>query len=161
VNTVSPEFDLSDADGESWTLDRLVKPGRHLALVSVDPSCGPCRALLPELAAWLGRNDGSPLDVVLLSQDAAATASEGSSNGVHVPVLAADRQTLAAYGLSGTPAVVVVGPDRRFKAGPMGGRTAVLELLDRLVAMRGMPQGQGELPEKLPALPVTDAGGRQ
>ena len=159
VNTVALEFDLSDADGESWTLDRLVKPGRHLALVSVDPNCGPCRALLPELATWLGRNDGSPLDVVLLSGDAAATARECSSNGVHVPVLAADRQTLAAYGLSGTPAVVVVGPDRRFKAGPAGGRTAVLELLDRLVAMRGVPHGRAGLPDKLPALPVTDAGG--
>ena len=160
-NTVALEFDLPDAGGESWTLDRLVKPGRHLALVSVDPNCGPCRALLPELATWLGRNDGSPLDVVLLSGDAAATVGECSSNGVHVPVLAADRQTLAAYGLSATPAVVVVGPDRRFKAGPAGGRTAVLELLDRLVAMRGVPHGQAGLPDKLPALPVTDAGGRQ
>src|SRR5947208_3641154 len=50
----APGFALLRLGGGEATLDELLEPERSLLLVFVDPGCGPCHSLLPELAGWIG-----------------------------------------------------------------------------------------------------------
>src|SRR5271165_4358480 len=47
--TTAPVFKLPSIDGGEVSLETY--RGRRLLLVFSDPKCGPCRALMPELAA--------------------------------------------------------------------------------------------------------------
>ena len=52
VGSPAPGFHLPDLDGKLLTLDVLRAAKKPVMLIFVDPGCGPCTALLPEIARW-------------------------------------------------------------------------------------------------------------
>ena len=58
--TPAPAFAVSDSTGAAVTLDDLLAPDVPLMLLFASPHCGPCRALLPAVAAWQSEHGGAP-----------------------------------------------------------------------------------------------------
>ena len=52
IGSRAPDFELPGLTGGSVTLRALLESSRPLLLVFSDPGCGPCNALLPEVARW-------------------------------------------------------------------------------------------------------------
>jgi len=52
IGSAAPAFKLSGLHGETLTLASLLAAGNPVLLVFTDPDCGPCTALLPQLAQW-------------------------------------------------------------------------------------------------------------
>ena len=52
IGARAPRFALDNVDGRPVSLDYLCGRGKPVLLVFSDPGCGPCRALLPDLASW-------------------------------------------------------------------------------------------------------------
>ena len=52
VGAPAPVFTLPDLSERAVSLGALCARGKPVALVFVDPGCGPCQALLPELGRW-------------------------------------------------------------------------------------------------------------
>ena len=86
-------------------------PGRTLALVFTDPGCGPCQALLPELARWR-RSLSEALTIEVVER--------GDPEG---------RRVADAYRIRGTPAAVVVSPSGTVASAPAEGTTAIEALI--------------------------------
>ncbi len=49
---------LSGLHGDTATLESLLAPGHPLLLLFTDPGCGPCTALMPEVAQWQSAHAG-------------------------------------------------------------------------------------------------------
>ena len=80
-----------------------------LLVVFVDPQCGPCRRLLPDLVAWESAvPTGGRLLVV--SEDGAATAEMAERFGLKGLVLQDHFAVAKHYGVRGTPAAVILRP---------------------------------------------------
>ena len=52
VGSEAPSFRLEGLFGETLTLDSLKASGKPLLLLFTDPKCGPCNALMPDIAKW-------------------------------------------------------------------------------------------------------------
>src|SRR5262249_37858537 len=63
----APAFALPDLDGREYTLDSLRAAGTPVLLVFVDPDCGSCAALLPDVAHWQ-REHARRLSIAVISR---------------------------------------------------------------------------------------------
>ncbi len=111
--TPAPDVPLTDLAGEQVELHELLDERLPLLLVFSDPACGPCRALLPEVAGWQ-RELSDTLAVAVVGRGEAA----------------------AAYGVVGTPSALLLAPDGTIVAGPAGGAEAIRELVAQTAATR-------------------------
>jgi hypothetical protein len=81
VGSPAADFELDSSDGERVSLGSLLASGRPLLLVFSDAGCGPCDALLPELAGWQ-RAHAERLEIaVIAGGDERATAGRRNSRG--------------------------------------------------------------------------------
>ncbi len=74
VGTPAPEFSLSGLYGESITLKALIAAEKPLVLLFTDPACGPCNALLPQIAAWQTEH-ADDLTLAVLTRGAPTTTA--------------------------------------------------------------------------------------
>lgn len=127
VGAPAPAFELADAGGESVTLDGLIRGDHQLALAFVDPDCGPCRSLLPDLA----RHNGDVAVVIsrAAADDARALAAE---HDLSPALLDTEGAVAEAYGADGTPMAVAIGPDGLIRSGVVAGPDAVRDLVGHL-----------------------------
>lgn len=115
-------------------------------LVFSDPRCGPCRALVPQLAAWQREHAGQ-LAVELVSRgDAEENRPHAEEHVIERLLLDPDGAVADAFAVLGTPSAVLVGPDGRVVAGPAPGAAAI----GALVAQHA--------PASAPLLRVVQAG---
>jgi peroxiredoxin len=154
----APEFSLEDATGGRQTLASLLELERPLMLVFSDPGCGPCTALLPELAEWQ-RDDASGLTIALISQgDRAHAQGRAEEHGLLNVLCDRDRDVFCRYRAQGTPSAVVVDRQGRVATplaeGPQAIRglltTAIMESLARAEA----PGGNGPVGARARPLPA-------
>jgi uncharacterized membrane protein YphA (DoxX/SURF4 family) len=111
--SIAPDFSLASADGRSVSLAQLLDAGQRLLLLFSDTGCGPCRALLPEVAHWHLEHVRA-LRLVVLSRPTAAASIEPIEQPGWLDVLVdEDSKVRARYGLHGVPAAVLVGSDGR------------------------------------------------
>jgi len=127
IGAPAPAFELADVRGHSVTLAALLRDDGPLALAFVDPDCGPCRSLLPDLAA----RDG---DVAVVISRAAPDAARALAAEHELPraLLDPEGAVAEAYGADGTPMAVAIGPDGLLRSGLVGGPDAVRELVSGL-----------------------------
>jgi uncharacterized membrane protein YphA (DoxX/SURF4 family)/thiol-disulfide isomerase/thioredoxin len=129
VGTIAPDFVLPTLSGEQRGLDALLGLGHPVALVFISPTCGPCQALLPDLARW--RTDlGERVTVVAITDHRPAVDDE---DALATPVLALlDENDVVArtYRVGGTPSAVLVNGDRVVAAPLAGGAAAVRDLVE-------------------------------
>jgi thiol-disulfide isomerase/thioredoxin len=130
VGSGAPSFALRGVAGEERTLDELCARGLPVVLVFVSPQCGPCRELLPQLAQWHARLATSVTIAVLSEGTAEANAPLVDGHGFDDVLLQERGEVYRAYGLrEGTPAAVVVRPDRTIASVAVAGGPAIEELI--------------------------------
>ncbi len=113
VGTVAPSFSLAGLHGETQTLEALRALGKPTLLIFSDPHCGPCNALLPEIARWQ-RSEASRMTVALISRGKAEeNRTKAVEHGLTQILLQVDREVAEQYQANGTPSAVRIRPDGR------------------------------------------------
>lgn len=133
-------------------LSDLRRAGQPILLLSVDPACGPCVSLLPEMAQWQQAH-GKMLGMVLLSRGSADLNRRKLGSHAISPVLLQQKQEVAErYQALATPSAVLIGADGHIAAPLAVGPDEIRRLVERTVrAATRHPQG---LPVGTPAPPV-------
>ena len=98
-------FALPSLAGPVVRLDALVAAGLPVALVFVSPGCTRCRAVEARLDAWHERY-GAALTLVVISRGTADV--NGRLPPTLTVLLQRDREVARPYGVSGTPAAVLI-----------------------------------------------------
>ncbi len=125
----APYFALSALDGVQVTLDSLLAGGRALVLAFVDPACGPCAALLPQLGAWQRELAGRLGVAVISGGDAAVSERQANEAGVEMMLLQPGRALSDLYGITETPSAVLIDPKGVIAQPPAVGAGAIAELV--------------------------------
>jgi peroxiredoxin/uncharacterized membrane protein YphA (DoxX/SURF4 family) len=108
--TRAPGFELLGLDGERHTLDSLLASGKPVMLVFTNSDCGPCTAMLPEIARWQ-EDLAETLTISLVSGgEPEENRAKSSEHGLR-DVLLEDGGVSDEYEVQGTPSAVLVRPD--------------------------------------------------
>ena len=143
LGTPAPAFSLADAReaGARVTLDDLLEPRLPLLLVFTSPGCGPCAALMPDLANWQSAH-GDRLRVTVLGQgEPDELRDEAERHGLRTVLADADGELYAAYEASGTPSAVLVTPEATIGSRLAAGPAAITELVAAVLDRPGLPVG--------------------
>jgi peroxiredoxin/uncharacterized membrane protein YphA (DoxX/SURF4 family) len=109
--TPAPAFDLKGLYGERMTLDALRSAGQPVLLVFADPNCGPCNALMPDVARWQRELVGT-LNVTVISRgDLEDNRAKRDEHGLTQILLQEAWEVSEAYQAWGTPTAVLVRAD--------------------------------------------------
>lgn len=121
----APRIDGVDVNGKPVSLDDYV--GAPFLMVFWDPGCGYCEQLLPRIRAFEYATTRVPLVVVSMGSAIANQALRLSS-----PIMIDDERTIAgAYGISGTPAALLIGSRGLVASAVANGAQAVGAYIDR------------------------------
>lgn len=135
----APAFAVARLGGGTSAMTELLSPGKPLALAFVDPRCGPCTALVPELARWERElADRLTLAVVTVGTVGANEPKFGGHGLRHV-LLQKDREVSESYQAYGTPAMVLVGADGTIKSPVAAGRDAIRVLMTSVTGTQPRP----------------------
>ena len=133
VGTDAPLFSLATPQGAPAGLADLLESAQPALLIFTDPNCGPCSALLPELARW--ENEAkSHFTLALLSRGAAEENIEklGKFEFRRV-LLQKDREVSEGYQASATPSAVLVEADGRIGSPVAVGADAIRALVAKTI----------------------------
>ena len=150
VGTPAPAFQLPGLHGEVLTLDALLASGRPALLAFVDPGCGPCNALLPDLARWQRELAGTVSLAVISSGSAEENRVKTAEHGLSQVLLQQEREVATAYQASGTPSMVLVRPDGTVGSPLAQGQEQIRALVARTM---GTPLPQPVIPVAPTAAP--------
>ncbi len=130
VGARAPEFNLPATDGGMVSLPSLLGSEHPLVLIFVQPGCGPCVELMPNLARWQGTLGHELSLVVVTGGDREEGQRLEEEHGLS-SVLADGASASAAYRVAGTPTALVVRADGTVGSAPAAGAAAI-EALVRL-----------------------------
>jgi methylamine dehydrogenase accessory protein MauD len=169
VGTAAPTFTLPTLTGETVTLDALRALGKPVVLLFSDPGCGPCNALLPELARWQ-RDLASKVAMALISRgDPEANRAKATQYGLTHVLLQQDREIAEVYQTYGTPSAVLIRRDGTIGSPLAQGVDAIRELISRVInlpvlntlAIAAPMNGNGHGGTALPSRPRVPKVGEQ
>ncbi len=129
IGALAPRFSLPSAAGRVVSLQDLLTDDRACVLTFVSSGCGPCAALLPELARW---HDTviERLALALVAPGEAIQAEALAREHALTNVLIDEQATVMhAYGVPGTPSAVLVAADGTVRSAPVAGRVAIESLI--------------------------------
>lgn len=132
VGTAAPDFALPALDGRTVSLAALLAERKPVVLFFSDPNCVPCGALMPEFAE-LEEKHAHALTVAVITRGTAEANREKTQGRLTRVALQRDREIFEAYGVVGTPTVVLVNPDGTIGSALAQGDAAIRQLLAPLV----------------------------
>ena len=136
VGDPAPAFELPDLRHRRVSLRSLTARQRPVLLAFTDPGCGPCTALLPQLAAWQ-REHAESLRIALISRgDRDANLAHAREHDLTDVLLQNDREVSERYQVSGTPSAVLIDGDGSIASPVHAGADAIRQLSPR----RSMPR---------------------
>jgi uncharacterized membrane protein YphA (DoxX/SURF4 family)/peroxiredoxin len=125
----APEFELPSIIGEKCSLRSLRDEGKTVCLVFSSPHCDPCRALWPDLSRW-AREHAHALNIVVVSRGAAAEKLAKQNNfDVARVLLQREFEFSDAYGVTSTPAAILVGTNGLIQSPLAVGRKDIYRLI--------------------------------
>jgi methylamine dehydrogenase accessory protein MauD len=134
VGSAAPEFELPDLDGTRVTLASLRMDAKPVMLVFTDPGCGPCSALMPQVAEWQ-REDQSTVRIALISGgELDANRADAREHGLSDVIIQRAFEVSESYGVSGTPSAVLIAPDGTVASPVHGGAEAIASLISQVAA---------------------------
>lgn len=159
VGRAAPGFVVPAIAGGTSGLTALLEAGRPALLVFTDPGCGPCQALMPDVATWQAEH-ADELTIALLSSGERDEIRAKAEEHALVRVLVdPERSVSEAYQAHGTPAAVLVAPDGTIASPVAQGSTAIQTLLRRALAWRPAEEPGIPVGEAAPALTLLDLEG--
>ena len=154
VGSVAPAFQLPGLFGEVLTLDALRATGRPALLAFVDPGCGPCNALLPDLARWQKDLAGTVTLALVSRGTPDENRAKTQEHGLTQVLLQTDREVAAAYQAHGTPSMVLIRPDGTIGSALAQGAEQIRALVARSL---GQPALQPAVAPPAPVIPLVPA----
>jgi peroxiredoxin len=129
AGTLAPDFALPDLAEQERTLAEF--RGRRVLLVFSDTECGPCQALVPDLAELHRRHRGANLEVVMVSRGGvAANRAKAQEHGLSFPVLLQRRWEVSReYGIFATPVGYLIDEGGVIAKDVAVGSDAILQLV--------------------------------
>jgi peroxiredoxin len=108
AGSAAPMFELPDLYGRKVSLDDY--QGKRVLLVFSDPDCGPCDALMPELAEFYRTHLHQASTVILVSRgDLEVNRRKSADHGIEFPVVIQPGWRLSKqYGIFSTPVAFLV-----------------------------------------------------
>jgi thiol-disulfide isomerase/thioredoxin/uncharacterized membrane protein YphA (DoxX/SURF4 family) len=129
LGSPAPSFELPTLDGGSVNLEALLQPKKPALLVFSNPGCGPCLALVPEIARWQ-QDLRDALTIALVSEGTTDDNREKfAGSGIINILVQNERATAEAFGAYGTPAAVMIAPDGRIASHLATGSEAIRQLV--------------------------------
>lgn len=129
IGTLAPLFTLPSTAGHTVSLQDLLADDRACLLTFVSPGCGPCAALLPELARWHD-TVAERLALTLVTAVEAKEAEQLAHQHALTDVLIDEQSTVScAYGAIATPSAVLITPDGTVRSTPVAGPIAIESLI--------------------------------
>lgn len=108
VGTPAPPFRLAALDGSIVTLDALRRASETLLLIFVEPGCGGCDALMPDVAIWQDAYTDR-LAIAIVSRGPLETnRAKAAQHRIRNLLLQLDQETSRAYQAEGTPTAVLI-----------------------------------------------------
>jgi peroxiredoxin/uncharacterized membrane protein YphA (DoxX/SURF4 family) len=158
VNRVLPmgakavSFDLPTIDGARATLDDLLRGEKPLLLISTDPKCGPCNALMPEIAKWQ-RELSSEVTIALLSSGRLADIkTEAREHGLINLLVDENHKISEQYHAVGTPTAVLIQTDGTIQSAAASGPDRIRELIRHKTWTDAGNWGPQPIPQPKPSL---------
>jgi peroxiredoxin len=127
IGAPAPQFELSDLEGESVTLADLLRGSRALALFFVNPNCGPCAAMLPDLQRW--RELYGDLLAFALITSGSREENQKKFAGAGTVLLQNGSEVSALYEARWTPAALIIRPDGSIGSHLANGSDAIRRLV--------------------------------
>jgi len=115
VGATAPDFTLKDLDGRPHALSEMRRNG-HVLLIFWATDCVYCHALLPEFKRAQARYGGRGLTVAAINigaehrEEVAAYVEDYGVNYLTLSERARNLDVARAYGVVGTPTVVLISP---------------------------------------------------
>jgi peroxiredoxin/uncharacterized membrane protein YphA (DoxX/SURF4 family) len=160
IGAQAPAFRLEGLYGETHTLDSLRASGKPVMLVFADPGCGPCNALMPEVAGWQ-KELASKLTIAVMSRGPVdKNLEKAQQHDLSTILLQPDRTISDAYQALGTPSAVLVQPNGTIGSQVAGGSEKIRELINGFRSGDISARAVVEAPPK-PADPVRAASNGQ
>jgi peroxiredoxin/uncharacterized membrane protein YphA (DoxX/SURF4 family) len=132
VGSPAPAFKLEGVHGETMTLDALRSAGKQVMLIFSDPGCGPCNALLPDIARWQNEHANRLTLAVVSRGGADANRGKAVEHGLSHVLLQKNREVSGAYQASGTPSAVVVNQEGMIATPVAAGSEAIRQLVTQV-----------------------------
>lgn len=148
--TPAPAFTAADVRGTSVSLDDLLAPGLPLLLLFTTPNCGPCQALLPDIAAWQAEHVDRLTIAIADDGDREVSLAKAQEHGLERVLVDRELAIHAAYEVGGTPSAVLIAPDGTIASHLAPGVDWIEQLRDRALAGSGEADEEG-LPPGAPA----------
>ena len=157
IGTAAPAFSLPGLYGETITLDFLRASSKPVLLIFSDPGCGPCNALLPEIARWQ-RDYAGKVTLALISRST-PEANHAKTSGYEIThvLLQQDREVARAYQAHGTPCAVLIRPDGTIGSPLACGAEPIRGLAAQAVGLpvlNSLPRAAAEKSQVLPIAAV-------
>jgi peroxiredoxin len=167
VGQAAPAFVLPGLYGETMTLDALRARGKPLVLLFTDPNCGPCEALVPDLARWQKAYESVATLAVLSRGKPEENRAKLGAHGLSLVLLQKDREVSENYRAVGTPSAVLLHPDGTIASTLAQGADQIQGLVAQLAAPAPAPNGNGAMAlagakpgESVPAMRLPDLAGK-
>jgi len=129
VGTPAPEFELASMTGPARSLQSLREQGKPIVMVFSSPHCEPCRALWPHLSRWM-REHETALNIVVVSRGLAKeTLAKLKEFELSRVLVQREFEISEMYGITSTPAALLIGDDGLIRSEIAVGRDAIQELI--------------------------------
>jgi peroxiredoxin len=152
IGAAAPWFSVEDLGGGRVELDGLLRTKKLLLLIFMHPHCGPCQALVPEVARWQ-RDSSSELTIAVVTEGTAEeNRAKYEAHGISQVLVQQKREVAEVYQAWGTPAAVLIERDGTICSALAQGA----ESIRRLVAGAA---NRGALSAPLPAVRLAIGNG--
>ena len=139
--TTAPGFELVGSDGATVGLDDLLERRLPVLLLFTSPGCGPCEALLPDVANWQAAH-ADRLAVAIFEEGEPADVRATAERFGLADVLAdSGGEVYDAYEASGTPSAVLIAADGSVAGHVAAGPGAIAEVVAGVLDAPGLPLG--------------------
>lgn len=131
VDTKAPRFTTISTDNELVSLDALMSTGLPIVLIFTDPNCGPCNALLPDIAKW--QRDLATRVIIAVVSRGSYEINRGKAVQYSLTnVLIQEEDVFSLYDVNGTPGAVLVSPQGMIGSPLAMGRDAIEALVQSI-----------------------------
>lgn len=152
--TPAPLSGAADLDGRPLVPAEIASAPRRLLILFTSPHCGPCGALMPELARWERIHSERLAFAVAVDGTPAQARAEAKRHGIGRTILDEGAALADAFEAHGTPSAVLVDRDGMVASWVAPGADAI----ERLVREAAQP-GPPEIGESAPAVEVETLDG--